>query len=282
MPNKSFSIYNSEEDSVVDADDCLVLEIGRNHVACIKKKVHKKIISDFELFSFTENEAGSLQKLFKSISFESKLLTKEYPATDVFINNELSVLVPVFNFNTTIARDYLNIVFGEDESYKIQFDHLPVEPGMMNAYRVPEDLLSTLHQTLTNTRLKHTYSNIVKTVVSNISSFPSECIYIQFYNTFIIVVVIKEEKLCIIQSFVYETPEDVLYNLLNITERFELDNNGLTVQISGMIDLNYTLYRDLITYFRHVEVQNVVSSSLHLDVKDYPLHYFTPFFNLAL
>jgi hypothetical protein len=153
---------------------------------------------------------------------------------------------------------------------------------MMNVYRVPEELMTILLQNLTEVTFQHTYSNIVKLAASNISAFPSECIYIQFYNTFIIVTVIKNGKLQIIQSFIHETTEDVLYNLLNISRRFELNIDDLSIQISGMIDLDFTLYKELITYFRHVEVQNVNKSGLLLDIKEYPLHYFTPFFNLSL
>lgn len=282
MPNKSFSIYSTKEDAIADIDDRLVLEVAKTHIACISKKEHKKTISAFELFSFAESEAADFANLFKAVFADSKILPKSFPATQVFINNESSLLVPVFKFNTEIAANYLDIVFGEDSVSKIQFEHLPVEPGMMNVYRAPDDLLNVLYHNLTKVTLKHTWSNIIKTVVSDIYAYPSECIYIQFYNTFIIVIVLKDEKLQIIQSFIYETPEDVLYNLLNITERFEFNPDTLTLRISGMIDLNYTLYRYLITYFRHVEVQNVHNSALLIDIKDYPLHYFTPFFNLAL
>ncbi len=282
MANKSFSIYSSEEDAIADIDDRLVLEVGKTHIACISIKDQKKAISAFELFSFAENETTDFAKLIKAVSADSRLLGRSYPATRVFINSETSLLVPVFQFNNEIAADYLDVVFGEDLISKIQFEHLPVEPGIMNVYRVPEHLLNVLYNNLTKVTLKHTWSNIVKTVVSDISAYPSECIYTQFYNTFITVTVIKDEKLQIIQSFVYETPEDVLYTLLNITERFGLKSDSLTLLINGMIDLNFTLYRDLITYFRHVEVQNVQTSTLLLDIKEYPLHYFTPFFNLAL
>ena len=185
-------------------------------------------------------------------------------------------------FNTDIAVNYLDLIFGEDPFSAIHFDHLPIEPGMMNAYRIQESLLIFFQQNFKKVTFRHTYSNIIKTIVSDILAYPLQCIYIQFYNTFIVVTVAKDEKLQLIQSFKYDTPEDVLYHLLNISERFELDRESVILEISGMIDLHYTLYRDLITYFRHVEVQNVHPEKLALDIKEYPLHYFTPFFNLAL
>lgn len=282
MSNKSFSIYSSKDDTIADIHDRLLLEVGKTHIACINTNEHKKTISAFELFNFTENEAADFSKLFAALSAESKLLDKSYPATQVFINNEFSLLVPVFKFNKEIAADYLNVIFGEDLLSAIHFDHLPIEPGMMNAYRVSKSLINFLHDNFPKVTFRHTYSNIIKTIVSDISAYPAECIYIRFYNTFLIVTVAKDEKLQLIQSFMYEVPEDILYHLLNIAERFGLNRERLILEISGMIDLHFTLYRNLITYFRHVEVQNVHSLKLLPGVKEYPLHYFTPFFNLAL
>lgn len=281
MPDKSFSIYSSEGEAIAVTEDRLVLEVGKTHIACIGKKGHKKITS-FELFNFTEDEAADFTNLFKTISEDSQLINKAYPATHIFINNELSLLVPISNFNIEIAADYLDTIFGKDLFSRIQFDHLRLEPGMTNVYRVPEELISILQDNLNQVTFEHTYSNIVKSIVSNISASPSEFIYIQFYNTFIIVTVIKNQKLQIIQSFIYEEKEDVLYNLLNISKRFELNIDDLSIKISGMIDLDYILSKDLIAYFRRVEVQNVDKSALLLDIKEPPLHYFTPFFNLSL
>ena len=282
MSNKSFSIYSPDSGKVSDVHDRLLIEVGKTHVACINTNDHKKSISAFELFHFNENEAADFSKLFARLSAESELLDKSYPATQVFINNESSLLVPVFKFNTEIAADYFNVIFGEDPGSAVHFDHLPIEPGMMNVYRVAENLIGFLQDNFQKVSFRHTYSNIIKTIVSDISAYPAECIYIQFYNTFLIVSVAKDEKLQLIQSFTYQTPEDILYHLLNIAERFELNRERVILEISGMIDLHFTLYRDLITYFKHVEVQNVHTVKLMLDIKEYPLHYFTPFFNLAI
>src|SRR4051794_8573351 len=112
MANKSFSIYSSREDVVTDIHDQLLLEIGKTHIACIDTNDHKKTISAFELFNFTEKEAADFPKLFAAISADSKLLSNSFPATHIFINSELSILIPVLKFNTDIAVDYLNLIFG--------------------------------------------------------------------------------------------------------------------------------------------------------------------------
>ena len=65
MANKSFSIYSSREDVVRDVHDQLLLEIGKSHIACIDTNDHKKTISAFELFNFTEKEAANFQNFLR-------------------------------------------------------------------------------------------------------------------------------------------------------------------------------------------------------------------------
>lgn len=280
MPNKSFSIYNPEN-SAADTAESLVLEVAKTHLACVVRSKNRHV-SAFELFSYTENEAANFPALFTAIVANSKILDKSFSSSEIFINTEFSLLVPIFHFNREIAPDYLDVIFGEDAGSQIQFEHLPAEPGMINVYRIEEQRLNVLSANFQNITFKNTWSNIIKTVVSDTFSLPAQFVYAQFYNTFIIVTVVRDGKLQLIQSLEYEVPEDVLYNLLNISERFELNNHHLTLQISGMIDLNFTMYRELITYFRNVEVWNTKTTKVDADIKEFPLHYFTPFFNLAL
>ena len=84
-----------------------------------------------------------------------------------------------------------------------------------------------------------------------------------------------------IQSLEYETPEDVLYYLLNIAEQFELSRTDLSLHISGLVDLQYKLFRELTNYFRSITVQNFDRTLLQLEITEFPIHYFTPFFNLT-
>lgn len=283
MPNKSFSIYSSDDFAVEDGSQ-LVVEVATSHLACVvtKERENKRVITAYELFNFNEDEAANFPALFQNVSTQSNILNKQISSSGIYFNNEFCIPVPIFKFNKEIAAEYLNVVFGEDPFSKIQFEHLPIEPGVMNVFRINEDCFNYLNDKFGKVAYHHTYSNIIRRVAYKSFVYPSEFISIQFYNTFMIVIVLKEGNFHLIQSFTYETPEDVLYHLLNITNQLELFSEKLTLQISGMIDLDFQLYRELIKYFKNVMVQNVKSSALLLNINEHPLHYFTPFFNLAL
>lgn len=283
MPNKSFSIYGSDE-TTAENSARVVIEIATCHLACVvsHEREHKRGIAGYELFTFDEEEAGNFSKLFETVSSDSKILSKDLSSVDIYFNRPECLPVPIFKFNKEIAADYLDVVFGEDGSSKIQFEHLAVEPGIMNVFRVDNDRYDFFSQQFRKPVWHHTYSNIIRRIAFKSFVYPSEFISVQFYSTSMIVLVLREGNFHLIQSFSYENPEDVLFHLLNISNQLELFSEKLTVQISGVIDLEFQLYRELIKYFKNVIVQNMKPSALFLDTKEHPPHFFTPFFNLAL
>ena len=282
MPNKSFSLYNLDGNVTIDERDQLVLEIGKSHIACILKEESKQTIAAFELFLFKEEEALDFKKLFNIISADSKLLASPNSGARVFINNPVCIPVPIFKFNKDIAEDYLNLVYANDPLATTLYDNIAIEPGIMNIFRVNKKCLSALNLYLPRVTFHHTYSNIIKSLVQAMPlGNPAEFMSVNFFNAFIIVTVFKDNKLNLIQTFIYETHEDVLYHLLNISERFKLRIDKLILKISGMIDLDFGLYREMIKYFKEVSVENVSTANISLNINEHPLHYFTPFFNLA-
>jgi hypothetical protein len=281
MPNKSFSIYSSENFTIEESDQ-LIIEVANSHLACVVTKENNTVISACELFTFAEGEGEKLDILFNDISQQSRILSCNPVSAKIYINNEFCVPVPIFKFNKEIAAEYLHLVFGENVYSKIHFEHIPVEPGVMNVYRVNENLFNYLNQRFINATFHHSYSNIIRRVAGNTSVLPNEFIAVQFYNTFLIAAVMKNGVLQLIQTFAYETPQDVMYFLLNIINRLELLGENLMIKISGMIDVDFKLYRELITYFKKVMIENETVPAALPELGEHPLHYFTPFFNLAL
>lgn len=279
MPNKSLSIYSSD-DFTLEGNFHLVIEIAKNHLACIVAKANKKTIAAFELFSFQKDEGEKFNELLSAITQQSRLLSIKASSVSIYINSEYCVPVPIFNFNKETAAEYLQIVGGQVCFSKVQYEHLPVESGIINVYQVPEDCFNWFTERFEKCTFHHTYSNTIRRILS-LPDPPEELITVHFYSTFLIVAVIKNGSLQLIQTFVYENPDDVLYYLLNVTKQLHLYNKDLAIQISGMIDVDYKLYREIITYFKGVKVENVNGRHSKLDFGEYPHHYFTPFFNLV-
>jgi hypothetical protein len=81
----------------------------------------------------------------------------------------------------------------------------------------------------------------------------SDLLYVTFYDQHIFINVYKNGVIQLSQAYSFETPEDVLYLLLNITDQFELDIAGLSFIPEGFIDADSSLYKLLEQYFPNIE-----------------------------
>lgn len=281
MPNKSFSIFNGETDGIDDRSHCLYIEIAKSHLAAIAIPDKSKTISAFELFTYKDYEYENFERLYSSILTNSKLLRQTFLETNVFINHEYCIPVPRAYFTDKNATDFLQLAFGPQDDVTIHHDHLFGDLDLVNVYSAPKQYSVVYNASSNDISLHHTWTNVLKNRASETTG-GIEWIEVQFYNTFFIAVLRKEGQLQLIQTFVYETPEDVLYHLLNISERFSLNRGELLIEISGMVDLQYKLYREMKHYFKNIEVRKVHKDNWSPELNEYPAHYFTPFFNLTL
>lgn len=281
MVTKSFGIFNGDNDTIVEDGDSLIIEIGKSHIALLLISRESNDITGFELFSFTENEEVP-DKLFSAIENTSNLLKHTFATVNVFMNHEVCMPVPTAKFSKSVAEDYMAVIFGEAQQASTHTDHDAAHSEIVNLYRVPQEVMDALHRRFPNVILHHTWSNVLKMMRAKDLLSSKHLMHIQFYNTYFILVVIKDSMLQLIQVFIYENPDDVLYQMLNVAAQFNLSTEDVDLRISGLIDPNYKLFRELTNYFINIVADKADLSKVSVDVSEYPRHYFTPFFNLAL
>ena len=281
MVNKSFSIYNGGDEFNVRPNQQLIVEIGKSHLATIVYDADEKVVAAFELFDFKEEEQNHFQQLFFEIVKHSKLLSDTVHSVKIYLNHAFCLPVPTFKFNKDIAVNYLNIAFGNTGSALVKYDHLAINTDIINVFQVPKNCAGVLNEYFNKVSFQHTYTNIISHLSANVSNYASNLVAAYFYNNYLVVVVMKDGKLQLVQSIEYQTSEDVVYYLLNISERFEMLAEQPALLVSGMIDPEFNLYRDLVKYFKIVQVENTTLKTL-FTLKDQPAHYFTPFFKLAI
>ena len=98
-----------------------------------------------------------------------------------------------------------------------------------------------------------------------------------------LVVLIKDGKLFLIQSYTYQTADDVLYYLLNIAEQFQLSITETQVEVSGILDTKSHEFDYVEKLFKQISFSDLKEDNLFRNyIGEYPPHYFTPFINLTL
>ncbi|HMR83527.1 MAG TPA: DUF3822 family protein, partial [Niabella sp.] len=77
----------------------------------------------------------------------------------------------------------------------------------------------------------------------------------------------------------YASPADVSFYLLKICEVFAFSQEQVTLQVSGLIDTNSRLYRELFDYFLHISLK---PAGWIDDASGMPPHYFTSLNELTI
>ncbi len=267
MAKKTYSLYNS----VDIIDQRLAVEIGVSHIVLVAGG--ENLVAGLEFYEMEEND---LQEVLDDIKQQSQLLSKSYRETNVYYNLHESVLVPVAQFNTSIASELLDVAFGSSPLKRVNVENINVSPGMVNVYRSNDhwqDIISNYFRAVTK---KHIYSKLVEQAIE-----ASENLTVQFYRNEMIVVATKKKQLKIVRSFSFSNDADVLYHLLNVCKQVDMDAAETTLSISGLINTDSNIFLQLQKYFAELKLNNASKELLPEEqLKQYPLHYFTPFFKL--
>jgi hypothetical protein len=93
------------------------------------------------------------------------------------------------------------------------------------------------------------------------------------------VLLLKNNRLQLFQTYPYATPADVLYYLLSICEAQLVSPAEVSVVLTGLLEQESALYKELWQYFMHIELRE--AGFLAGDLP-FPQHYFTTLNDLLL
>ena len=79
------------------------------------------------------------------------------------------------------------------------------------------------------------------------------------------------------QTFQYKTPSDVVYYLIKACSQNSLSRKDVKVQLTGLIEKESFLYKELNQYFLNLEFRKAAWNSEN----EFPAHYFTSLNDLA-
>ncbi len=102
-----------------------------------------------------------------------------------------------------------------------------------------------------------------------------------FYSQKVVVDLIKDGKHQLINTYSYTAPQDVSYILLAICQQADIKNIHLV--ISGLIEDNSALYKEIYKYFDNIELSRFREGYQYAEgITTLPSHYFSYIFDLDL
>ena len=184
-----------------------------------------------------------------------------------------SLLVSSTDYKQEDAGQLLNILGSNSGNSNLVSELIP-EWQLCNMYAAPKEIEEWFRKKYTSVDFWHQYSLGIKNI--DVATDTGRLVVDVRSDDFTLIAV-KGNKFLLSQTFEYSTPDDVLYYLLRTCQQFSLSQQEILLQLSGLIDMQSSLYNELSQYFINVEFREAnwnVNS-------DHPVHFFTSLNDLA-
>lgn len=264
MLNKPFETGNFSNDE----SSVLFLEIGDSYCMASGINATTRAIDAVQVFTFEPIDIEeSIQQILQSVSADNK-----FKKTVIAAAFTEALLIPrkLFFSNTPLV----NIVYDVKQAQQLH-DQI-AEWQMVNLYAIPTAVYKQITERFPAAMFMHVYTPLLKIY----NGFTSDMqLMIHFMNNQFRLVAKKEGQIHLVQTYHYTSPMDVAYYLLKIATEFSLPVEETQLVISGFVDENSALYKELRQYFAQIHFANL--TELTILEEQHPNHFFTSIHNLA-
>lgn len=180
----------------------------------------------------------------------------------VLFNHAESMLVPNSYQSTDTDKPLMDLFFGEDIR-NIQFANC-FELDAKVLYDLNNELKSALYNAFNTVNFTHTTAHQAAMCVEGIT-----CI---FQQQSLKVLVKINGVLQLVQYYDFETPTDAAYYLVRICEHYHIDRNTFPIHLSGLVQQDSNLFKELEKYFLEL---HFLKSDVISPLPEEQVHYFS-------
>lgn len=250
----------------------LFIELSDESISCIGFSSNRcdylKILR-FDKGSAVSEKAQAFSKLIAT----DDIFKKKNIETSISLSFKQSILTPSQFHNRDESFSLLKELYGDPHAEQYYHDNISTM-SVINDYSLPVIYDNVIKDYFPNAAIQHQYSLLIEKLDS------TKTLHVLFYFEKIIIVVFKDKKLQIVQSFIYKVPADVIYHLLNVCKQFELSNALITVY--GLIEKRSALYEEIHKYFSDIAPAELPAyMNTGENFSNYPAHFFAHLFYTA-
>ncbi|MBL7747887.1 MAG: DUF3822 family protein [Chitinophagaceae bacterium] len=187
-------------------------------------------------------------------------------------DSPFSSFVPFQDFKHEEAGAILSSLFGKATASLSVAEAVP-EWQVFSVFAIPKEINDWVTRKFPSARCWHQYSVGARYLEK---SHNEGHLLIDIRKEDFTLLAVHGGNLLLAQTYAYSTPEDVLYYLLRAANEFSLAKEECKVSLSGLVDEQSALYKELYQYFVHLEFRDA-----SWDSGEYPRHFFTSLNDLA-
>jgi hypothetical protein len=259
--------------AISPSQSLLMIELGERHCcAAVMKR------EGFEAQRLIYYETDKEEQMLNEVIDANNELN--IPYSDVLISYSFaeSIMTPSMYYDYNDSRKMLHLLYGDGKDSAVLSEHLS-EWHLYNVYGVPRTIHSWISMRFHSGKYWHHYTSSLMTYNTD---EPDDVLLVDFKTGQFSVIVIKSGQLQLLQTFLYHETADVLYYLLKIVTTFNISQRTVQLILSGLIERNSSLYKELYSYFVDVSFRTAPEPiSLPYSFRQYPEHFFSSLFNLA-
>lgn len=248
----------------------LLLRVGENHFSFAIVNDIASRVYQLGYYSLDKNVVDDISNIYD----EEKLGDHNYFKVLIAFDYPQFVLVP----HEVYVPDEQDALLRSSHPIVIP-SHIVAESiapwHLYNIYALPSNARNWLAKKFPSANYWHQFSIYLNSLDP---ADESPRIIIDFRKDDFTVAATARGKLLVAQTYNYTSSEDVLYFLLKICQDHELSQQDVVVEISGLIDKQSAMYKELYQYFIHINLRDV---KWQVEESEYPPHFFTTLNDLA-
>ena len=262
-------LFHIEFEADGDKQQVLSLRIGKQHFAFAI--ANKSGLELYQLGYFSIEEWN--EKYWQGITDSNPVLNNAFYEVLVAFDFSESLLIPSKIFKTEEAGVLLNASYGVNNLSTVISESI-TRWQLYNIFAVPTEVKDWINRKFPTARFWHQYSLDVR---NSIGVTEEGRLQVDFRKTEFVVIAANRNNILLTQTFDYTTPEDVLFYLLKTCKQFSLSRERVELQLSGLVDKQSSLYKELYQYFINIDFRNALWNT----GAEYPAHFFTSLNDLA-
>lgn len=221
-----------------------------------------------------------LATLFK----EQEIIQGKFQSITFGYSSFRAMLVPQSLFDANHLEDFLKFHHKIDDNEKIMFHFIPPADAFL-IYTCPIAMENTLKSKFEQVNIKHHAIPFIQQAVSKNSESHQPIVHLFLGQEFFDMLVMKQGKILLFNSFYYQKYTDILYFLVNVSNLFSIPPHHSHMFVEGNID--HTQYSNIVnelkTVFPFITEENLPDSLLYAkEILALPAHQLQTLVGLKL
>lgn len=262
-------------------DSILLIEVSEKLIGYVVYNKEQRQLLGLRQYHLDISAEKSTAQALSEIIANDALLQQHWKEAIIVYNFPDSSLLPDKYFDIGMNKSITELLFGNAFKGLILSEKIPAW-DVYNIYRVHREIHGLLQQKFSGGRYWHYYS-ILLLAIDKETDMPGSLLQCIFYPEKFVVAFFKGKHLQLLQTYQYETPEDVSYFLLKICRQFDATQENLKLIVAGLIEQQSTLFTELLKYFQDIECDQIPGTiQTKALLQNFPEHYFSPILKMAI